>query len=306
MNRAIGHRAEYAFFRFVQGMVTVLPEPVATVLGAALGWSAGVVFRLRRAVVDEQLAWAFPRRDRSWRDRVARESYMHLGREAVAMLRMGRMTREQVLARTAIPDFDTVQAAFERGGGVILLTGHFGNWEIAGAAFAARGIPMDAIVKGMANERFSAEINRARERLGMHVIDMLSAPKEVLRSLRRGRATAIVADQNAHRSGIFVPFFGRLAATVRGPAVFALRTGAPMFLVWPLRDPGWGQTYTVSVHPIPYESTGDQEADVRRLTEAFTQVLEEGVRSAPGQYFWQHKRWKRRPPEETEATAAGE
>jgi len=180
----------------------------------------------------------------------------------------------------------------------VVVTGHLGNWEVAGAALSARGFPLDVVAKGMANRRFGEDLEAARRRLGMRVVDMAVAPREVLRSLRAGRIVALVADQNAREQGIFVPFFGVLAATFRGPALFALRSGAPIFVGACVREPGWPQHYRLWTARIDFAASGDLEGDVVRLTEAHTAVLEQAVREAPEQYFWQHKRWKTRPPQE--------
>ena len=97
-------------------------------------------------------------------------------------------------------------------------------------------------------------------------------------------------------------FFGLGAATARGPALFAIRTGAPVFFGCALRDPGWGQRYTTTIRQMGFRPTGDVEADTRSLLSEYMGVLEEAVRQAPEQYFWQHKRWKTRPSEELEST----
>jgi KDO2-lipid IV(A) lauroyltransferase len=102
-------------------------------------------------------------------------------------------------------------------------------------------------------------------------------------------------------SGVFVPFFGRQAATARGPALFAIRSGAPVFVGIALRDPGWTQRYTVAIRRLPFRPTGDVDADTRSLLAEYTRALEEAVRQAPEQYLWQHRRWKTRPPEELQS-----
>jgi KDO2-lipid IV(A) lauroyltransferase len=150
----------------------------------------------------------------------------------------------------------------------------------------------------MANRRFESDLFGTRERLGMRVIEMTTAPRGVLRSLRRGRVVAMLGDQNAHRSGVFVPFFGVDAATARGPALFALRSSAPVFFGVALREPGWAPRYRVEAHPVPVEPTGDLEADTRALLTRYMASVEASVQRAPEQYFWHHKRWKTRPPEE--------
>jgi len=295
--RRAKHAAEYVLFRALSRLLRVLPERWALSAGAALGQVAGSVARLRRRDADANLRVAFPDRSPAWRDRVARASYRHLGREAVAVFRLADADPEEVVGRTEIEGLEEVRATLARGVGAVLVTGHLGNWEIGGAALAARGIPVDAVSKAMANRRFDADLVATRERLGLTVVDMAEAPRAMLRTLRRGRVAALVADQNARGGSVFVPFFDKPAFTARGPALFALRADVPLFLGVCVRV-GRRPTYRVSLRRIDVDRTGDLDEDVLRLTAAHVQALEEAVRTAPEQYFWQHKRWKTRPPEE--------
>lgn len=292
---SLRHRLEYWAYRIARAEASVLPEWLATRRGALTGWFAGVVLRIRRRDVDAHLAAVFPHESAAWRRRVARASYMHLGREAATLFRMTKWSREEILDRVRFVDFDAVREAAGQERGVVLLTAHLGNWEVAGAGIAALGFPLDVVGKGMANRRFEADLFEIRERLGMRVIEMSDAPKGVLRSLGRGRVVAMLADQNAHRNGVFLPFFGRLAATPRGPALFALRCDAPVFVGFAVRDPGWQQTYTLVAKRLEFDVTGDVEQDTKNLLVAYHRLLEEAIVSAPGQYFWHHKRWKTRP-----------
>ena len=295
------HRVEYVAYRVTRAVFGALPEGVAVRLAAGLGWIAGVVVRIRRHDVDAHLAIAFPDRDSAWRRSVARRSYAHLGREAALLFRTLRWSEDEIASRVELKDFDAILEAAETDRGVMLLTGHLGNWEIAGASIAASGFPIDVVGKGMANRRFETDLFATRERLGMRVIDMGDAPKGVLRSLRKGRLAALLGDQNARHNGVFIPFFGRDAATPRGPAVFALRCDAPVFVGFAIRQPGWGQHYTVEVHRLDFERTGDLEADTKTMLTAYHTILEEAIVTAPDQYFWQHKRWKTRPARESGA-----
>lgn len=295
------HRLEYVLFRVLAGFLKLLPEPVALALGEGLGWVAGVVLRIRMREVRRHLAMAFPDRPASWRRRVGRACYRHLGREGVAIFRLARLGAEEVIERTTMEGFHDFQEALAEGKGGIIITGHLGNWEIGGASVSARGVPLDVVAQRQANALFDADLNRTRNRLGMEIIERGDAPKEVLRSLRKGRAVALVADQNLLRGGIFIDFFGIPASTARGPALFALRTGAPVYLGVALRQPGWKQRYRVVMERVRVEETGDLDADVVCLTREHTARLQHFVTENPGQYFWQHKRWKTRPPEERES-----
>ncbi len=293
---SLSHRLEYTAFRLFRGVLLVLPEPIAQGLGAVLGWLFGSVLRVRRRVVDENLARAFPDADPAWRRRVGAASYRHLGREAVAMFRLAGTSPERVRAVTEVEGLEELRETLAGGKGVVMVTGHLGNWEMGGAAVAARGVPVDAVVQLQRNQRFDEDLRRARERLGMHVMSKQSAPRAVLKSLRDGHLVALVADQNVLRGAVFVDFFGIPAASARGPAVFALRTGAPLWVGAALRVSGGTRRYRIVIRPVTVEPTGDQEEDVRRMTRACLAVLEEWIREAPEQYFWLHKRWKTRPP----------
>ena len=293
---SLKHRLEYAAFRFLRGVLSILPARVADDLGGMLGGFVGTLLRIRRDVVDENLRLAFPDKDDAWRRKVGRASYRHLVREGVATFRMGSTDRDEILARTTVHgDFEELMAAVDAGTGAIIVTGHLGNWEIGGASVAVRGVPVDAVALVQANHLFDREIVETRGRLGMTVMPRGHAHRLALKSIRAGRVPALVADQNARKGGVFVDFFGIPAATAKGAAVFALRTGAPIFLGVSIRRPLPSMAYDVHLQRIPTEATGDMDADVERVTQAHTAALEAWVRRHPEQYFWQHKRWKTRP-----------
>lgn len=294
---SLRHRAEYHTFRLARAVLGVLPETMALGLGEVLGWIAGVVLRMRRDVVNDNLARAFPDASRAWRRRVAVASYRHLGREAVATFRLGRADRDVLRGATEVEGLANLEAALAGGRGALVVTGHLGNWELGGAAVAVRGVPVDAVALVQANRLFDEDLARTRARLGMRMIQRGAAPREVLRSLARGRVAALVADQNARRAGVFVDFFGRPASTFRGPALLSLRARAPLFLGVALRVSRHPQRYRIVLEEVTAERSGDADADVRALTAAHTRALETWVRAAPDQYFWQHKRWKTRPQE---------
>ena len=188
-----------------------------------------------------------------------------------------------------------VEERLARGKGLIVATGHLGNWELGGAYVAARGMPIDAVARHMANPLFDRYLTRTRERIGMSIIHDDEAVKRVPRSLRAGRVVAFLVDQGAvGLASTWVPFFGRFAKTPRGPAVFALRLGAPVVFGAVVRRPSG--RYMITFEAIDTVETGDREIDVDRIVADYTQALERHVRSAPEQYFWHHRRWKHQRP----------
>lgn len=302
--RSVRHRLEYGLVLAARALDRLLGPRRSAALAAALGRFAYRRLRIRARVVEEQLRRAFPERDDAWIRSIARGAYEHLGREAMMMIRLSRLGPAAVVDATDVVDgMDALRSAVDAGTGAILVTGHYGNWEVCGAALAARGVPVDAVARRQDNPLMDRLINESRTRLGMTVIPMGGATKRSLRSLREGRAVGLVADQDARERGVFVPFFGRRASTYRGPAVLALRSGAPVFVTSATRVPDG--RYEVRVRPVPVPTGADPERTEWELTAALASALERQVRADPTQYLWHHRRWKTRPPEEARAMTPG-
>jgi Kdo2-lipid IVA lauroyltransferase/acyltransferase len=281
----------------MQAVLARVPAAAAEAAGSMLGRVAYGPVGIRRNVVEQNLRLAFPDADEAWVTATARAAYAHLAREAAMMMRLSTLSAADVRERTDVQGWDELQDALGEGRGVILFTGHFGNWEIAAASVASRGVPIAAIVREQGNRLFDAHLNRVRRSLGVETIYQRDAPRQVPRVLRAGGIVGIVGDQDARGSGVFVPFFGRPASTHRGPALFALRLGAAVISATARRLPGRPARYAVRGERVPVENSGDLERDVARLTAELARRLETSVREAPEQYFWFHKRWKSSPPE---------
>ena len=266
-------------------------------MGEKLGALGYRPLGIRKRVVERQIAAAFPDLTPPAVRNLARESYEHLGRTFIESALLDSLGPDglQQLVET-VQGWEEIEEVMAKGKGAVLVTGHIGNWELAGAYVAARGIPLDAIVRGMANPLFEAYINRTRETMGMTVVHDSEAVRRTPRSLRAGRAVAFVADQGEMGlASTFVPFFGRPAKTPRGAAVFALRFDVPVVFVVALRQPNG--RYRIVVERIEAPQTGDRDRDVDAIVARFTEHLEKWVRAVPAQYFWQHRRWKRQPPD---------
>jgi KDO2-lipid IV(A) lauroyltransferase len=186
-----------------------------------------------------------------------------------------------------------VDERLPRGKGVVLVTGHIGNWELAGAYLAARGYRLAAVIKTPANPYIARDAARTRERLGIETIPMHEALTRVPDALRAGKLVGLVADQGAIRSDVWAPFFGVPTQTPVGPGLFAARTGAPV-LFGALLDAGNGR-YRLLGEVLEDAPTDDATEMVNRIAVRFRERLEALVRSAPGQYLWTHRLWKRQP-----------
>lgn len=298
------HRVEYVAARTMIGVLSLLGWRGAGAVGARLARWAYRPFGLRRAVVHEQLRASFPDWPEAEVERVAAASYDSIGRSFVETAVLAGASRAQVLetfeavtgwehvARATTPGADGTAAP-----GCIIVSGHLGNWELGAAYVAARGVAVDAVVRGIANPLVDAYVTRTRQALGVGVVPDRDAIRHLPRAMRSGRMVGMLCDQDgAGLASTFVPYFGRLAKTPRGPAVFALRLGCPVIFAAVTRRPSG--RYHFLFEPLEIERTGDRDADVDRFVAHYTARLEAEVRQHPEQYFWQHRRWKRRPPGE--------
>jgi KDO2-lipid IV(A) lauroyltransferase len=293
----LAHRAEYYAMRATIAGLRTLSWDAACAFGEKLGALGYRPLGIRKRVVESQITAAFPDLGRDAVVRLARASYRHLGRTFIETALLDSLGKDglQKLVEN-VEGWEEIEEVMAKGKGAVLVTGHIGNWELAGAYVAARGVPLDAIVRGMANPLFDAYINHTREVIGMTVVHDSEAVRRTPRSLRAGRAVAFVADQGVMGlASTFVPFFGRPAKTPRGAAVFALRFDTPVVFVVALRQPNG--RYRIVVERIEAPQTGDRDTDVDAIVARFTQHLEKWVRAVPAQYFWQHRRWRRQPPD---------
>jgi KDO2-lipid IV(A) lauroyltransferase len=293
---SIAHRAEYAALRSAVAGMERLSFSQAGTLGERIGQLGYAPLGIRRAVVERQLSAVFPEKSRDEIDRIARASYGHLGRTGIETAVLPSYSAAQIIDLFEdVQGWSIVEERLARGKGLILVTGHLGNWELGGAYLAARGLPIDVVARHMNNPLFDGYLTRTRQRIGMTVVHDEQAVRRVPRSLRSGRAVAFLVDQGAlGLASTWVPFFGRYAKTPRGPAVFALRLNAPVVFGVALRRPSG--KYQLTFEPIEVTDTGDREADVDRIVADYTAVLERWVRSAPEQYLWHHRRWKHQRP----------
>lgn len=293
----LSHRLEYAGTRAVVGVLRLLGWRGASWVGGRIARLVYKPFGIRRGVVERQIAAAFPGQSPAAVVSLAGRSYESLGRTSIETATMPGTSAKEILERVErVEGWEFVERGLAQGTGVILVTGHLGNWELGGAYFAARGVPIDVVARGMANPIFEAYVTRTRRKIGMEVIHDKDAVRRTPRSLRDNRCVAFVSDHDAlGLASTFVPFFGRPAKTPRGPAVFALRFAVPVLFVAIVRERSG--KYAVLIEPVPVHPTGDREADIDAIVLAYTQMLERYVRQYPDQYFWQHRRWRRQPPD---------
>ncbi len=274
------------------------PEPLLLAQGRWLGDLAYRLSRKYRNMGVANLQHAYPDMSSEECHRLIRQVFINFGMSLMEFLLFDRIGSEQLPLYVDTSGAEHLRNAYNQGRGVILVTAHMGNWEIA-ARYCTQimGYPLTVVARDADDPAATLLTNRIRERGGYSVLSKGNAILGVVRALKQQHLVALLCDQNAE--DLWVPFFGRPAGVVAGPAAIALRTGAPVVPIFCRRH---GRRHHFEALPaIHYTPTGDKETDIRALMTEITAVIEQAIRKDPAQWLWIHNRWRSRPPEERPA-----
>ncbi|HVS82226.1 MAG TPA: lysophospholipid acyltransferase family protein [Pyrinomonadaceae bacterium] len=290
---------EYATARLLLAAFGALPQHVALRVGSIMAGGAYYFSGRLRRTGERNLRLAFPELGPSERRRLLRGCFQNLGRLLGVFSQFANANPQTLKRIIDCEGLEHIDAAHQKGKGVILFTGHVGAWELSSFALSLFDHPLSFLVRRIDNPKIETLIDCARTRLGNRTIDKTSAAREMLQILQVGGTLGILVDLNTlDREGIFVDFFGVPASTTFMLAKLALRTGAevlPVFAPWDKQR----KRFLLKIDaPLNFERTGNEEEDMRRLTQSFTSVVENYVRRYPDQWLWIHRRWKTRPPGE--------
>lgn len=294
--RSVRQRIEYYGLRGLAAGAGRLPMSRLQALGKRLGRAWYRLDARHRRVALENLARAFDgKKSPAEIETLARQTFEQFGITALEVCRIASMERERLIELVSVDGEGHFWKAQEAGTGILLLTGHFGNWELMGVFPSALGIPVTVVARATDNPYLERELVAMRSRFGNRVIHKKSALREIMRVLKDGGVAAILIDQNvAEREGVFVEYFGKPACTTPTMALLALKTDARVVPTFCVRSPGG--THRVVVEPeVPLIRTGDLERDVLVNTQRFTGIIERFVRSYPDHWLWMHRRWKTQP-----------
>jgi len=287
--------AEYWLARAVLGLFSALPLNSGIALARVMA-RFGLWFPKLRRTGERNLELAFPDLAEAERRELLLGSFENLGRLLAVFSRFNKARGERLKDLIECKGLEHLDAAMQRQRGVILFTGHIGAWELSSFGLSLFDHPLSFLVRRIDNPKIEAMVDRARRSLGNRTIEKTSAAREMLQILRDGGTLGILVDLNTlDREAIFVDFFGTPASTTFIVAKLALRTGAevlPVFAPW---DEHQKRFILIIDEPLRIEPTGDEDEDVRRLTQEYTRVVEAYVRRYPDQWLWIHRRWKTRP-----------
>lgn len=267
-----------------------------------LGYVAYKLSGKYRRIGLKNIMMAYPDMDEQQATKMLRKVFRNFAVSLMDFLMADRFNAEELARMVSLTNSHYLREAHECGHGILLVSAHMGSWELCARALThLQPIPITVVARDADDPSATTLVNTLRERSGYKVISKGGASAlKILRALKRQDAVVLMSDQNS--DDLFVPFFGRLAGCVAGPAMLALRSGARIVPLFARRREDGTHDYEFC-EPISAHSTGDTDADVLRIITEIHAVIEKQVRMYPDQWLWFHNRWKCRPPGEVQPNA---
>ncbi len=264
-------------------------------LGRIMGRVIKLISKKRADITINNIRNAFPEYSDSQCNTISVQAYENLGITLAELLAFPVYSNEDFNKYVKFENIDLVKKKITEGKGLIFISGHFGNWELmAYCASLALEIPITIVVKPQRNKFSDKYLNDFRTKGGNKIVPMGNAARTIINAIRNKEAIALLVDQSADASkDVFVPFFGRLASTYEAPAVIALKYRTPIITGFAHRQPD--NTYKVVIKELDFSDLDDSKESIKELTRRHVKVLEDNIRMNPGQWSWQHKRWKHTP-----------
>ncbi|HLX37914.1 MAG TPA: lysophospholipid acyltransferase family protein [Candidatus Binataceae bacterium] len=291
-------RAIFYLMRAALQLFSLLPDFILYRLGMLGGLLGFKLDKRHVKIALTNLAIAFPERSEDERRRILRASYINLGKSGAEYVRLAGFFRERLRDRVSYDGYDYWQQIMRDhpGRGLVVLTAHFGNFELLQCAHAMYGHRISLVHHTQSFAAGDALMTWVRERCGVRILRKHSAARAVLKALRGGDMVGIPFDQNAKRSeAVWVPFFGEPAATASGLARMVSLTGAGVIPAFIVRQADGRHHHIEIQQELPLQHTDDTEADVLENTRRFVKAVEDQVRRYPEQFLWTHRRYRTRP-----------
>lgn len=299
------HNAEYIGVLLITLMIRALSLGAARGFGAFLGWVAFRIIGIRKQVTIANIRQSLnPDPGNAEAARIGLRSYQNFGRSIVEFAAFKTLSTEKLLSMITFEGLHYFDEALQGGRGAVLVTGHFDSWELLGAGIVQRGYPIHFLVGEQSNKKVDNLMNNLRRAQGIGIISRNVALKKVLRALADNQLIAMLPDQDAGRSGIFVNFLGRQASTYKGPATFAIKQKCPIIPGFMIRRHRQCHLAVIEKPIWPHEEMNKDEA-IKALTQAYSDVLTRYIRMYPDHYFWAHRRWKSKPKVESTKVQPG-
>jgi len=294
----IRYRIEYFLAREIALLARIVPLKFAHFIGDFLGDLFFYVIRVRRKDALENLKYAFgTEKSEKELEKILRNNYRHFGKVIMEFGRMPSLKKKRLLEQIPVHNLEHYQKLFNQKRGMLILSGHLGNWEYAGAFLASISSPFYCIFREQKNILVDKIIKELRISVGLIPLKIKGeAAKGIIKALKEKGGIAILMDQDGGKNGEFINFLGRPASTVKGPALIAIKYKVPVSMIFCVRQEDG--SYKVILEKFSeIERFANNEKGVNQFLIEYSKILEKYIRKYPEQWFWLHRRWKTQPLE---------
>ncbi|MFH1230325.1 MAG: lysophospholipid acyltransferase family protein [Planctomycetota bacterium] len=292
--------AEYFILRWFIFLLTALPYDITTSLVrnfVRFGYSLAGKYR---NITVENIRLAKPQvvKTPEEANRLALRTFEYFALSFVHMLYMDRFIYLKEKKHISFENTEVIDRALKENRGLILISGHLGNWEIGINELAKKGYPINLVAFQYVNPYLNNMMNRFRLDCGVTIIPTKGAISKCEETLKKEEVVIMLIDQTGREEGVEVQFFGRTAPAMWGPANLHIKTGAPIIpygVTFTAESPSSQRIrYTIKIgDKIIYQPTGSKDNDIKELTQIYLNEIEKIIRRAPEQWIWFHRRWKK-------------
>ena len=295
----------YLVMRFFSVLINILPPDTSTAFAKWLGGGLYEIYSRGKKRARENLKNSFPDKDDEWIEKTAKAAMEHIVMLAFDVLKSGRyITPASWHKYIELDDMEEALEVMLADEGAILVTGHYGNFEVLGFALAVFGLESYSVARPIDNRFINKYLMGIREYRGQQIIDKKGATEQMVSILKENSLLAFIADQDAGKKGAFVDFFGRKASTYKSIGLLAMQYDLPIVVGYCRRVDN-KYKFKIGVSKIIYPEQWDkQDNPLLWITSEYTSAIESFVREAPEQYWWVHRRWKTRTKEERQKNKA--
>ncbi len=279
-------------FKTASFLILMLPTGIGLALGRVFGSLSFYILKKERKKALKNLDIAFgPSKSQEEKRKIAKKVFENLGKNFIETVSLPKLNRYNINKYVFCKNIDILKQGIRENKGAIILSGHFGNWELLAHYISMQGLPLTVIARRVRMAGIESFLAGVRKKNNVKVVYRDASAKEIVDLLRNHEFVGIMPDQDMDSvSGVFVDFFGKSAWTPSGPAVLNLLTGAAIVPCFLVRRPS-GHEFLIG-KPLELVRTGDKRKDILENTRIYTKVIEDYIRKYPEQWVWFHDRWK--------------
>ena len=284
------------FIKLIVTIINLLPHKLVVFCGRIFGMLLYFLSKQRRDITLTNLKNAYPTKRSKKITDICKFSYQNLGISIFELIKFRTQSISEIKNIIKFTNPELITEVYNRGKGLIMMTGHFGNWEMLALATGIETSStlqhgINVVAKNQKNAFFDNYIIDNREKFGNKVINAGNAAKEMIKLIKNKEIVALIVDQSADpNKDVFVDFFGNPAATYEAPAVLALKFNLPILVSYAIRQKD--NTYIATFEELKHDDLLFDKEGIKELTLRHVKHLENQIRLHPDMWSWQHRRWK--------------